>query len=291
MKFLFIKQQVLDKVVEVAKHDVSEFTSFDEVVFNEQIYKRISKVEYRNIFKNMKSKYDIFKYDRILRKRLSYILEEEKEIFVIFAKDVGSQTQILDYLKILLIDVKLKIYQYSGEKKYNLLKYINEYSEKKQVLPHNLKALFICDNLKKLDFNILEQVIKECKTVNIYTTSVPEKHIEKKINKINEKEGTTIEIISGLRKSFNEFDISIFYDISKNDLPRLRLKDDSLIIDCTDVDSDKYDNNIINVENKLKKELLNKEELEMLYRDYGKCNVASIIEYIWCLLDKRLNII
>lgn len=278
MKFIFIKRANTQKSVDLVNVRVGKDTDILELSVNTKLLeKRLNKLTTKSLYKKVVYKLFAIKFDNALKNMMKKACQNDKDIYFVFPKAIKDDKGIIGYLLGLKLSKDLKAYSYLGEMKDNIYKYIEEYAKTNEKELHTLKCLIICKDAKELDFKILENMIKDYKIVNIYSKEETNSHFINKMTNINEKEGTTVDIIKKGRKSFLEYDICIFYDEERSQFPRLRFSNKALVVNLTDIDNDKYDSNILKLQKRLSTGEINQEKLEGLYSSYGKGVVASII--------------
>ena len=129
-------------------------------------------------------------------------------------------------------------------------------------------------------------LIKQYKSVNIYLREQPSSYILKRIKQINKNEGTTIEILKKERKSFGEYDIIYFVDDFRENYPRFRLNKDSKVLDLQESKQDKYNSNIVYLNEFMNKQHVNVKNIQELKEKYNFAELAVVIKKITNVLDK-----
>ena len=169
----------------------------------------------------------------------------------------------------------------------NIFKYIDEYlDQNEQLKSHELNILVVVTDHKNLNINLIANLIKQYKSVNIYIKERNAEYISKRIKQINKTEGTTIEILKKERKSFVEYDIVYFIDDFRENYPRFRLNKNAKVIDLQDVKQDKYNSNIIYMNDFLNNQSTNKLNIQELKAKYNYLELAQVVRKTTNLLDK-----
>jgi len=167
----------------------------------------------------------------------------------------------------------------------NIFKYVDMYlKDNNSLKKHEIKVLLVATANKNLNFTLINNLIKEYKTINIYLREKPSSYTLKKIKQINKDEGTTIDIVKAERKAFPEYNVVYFVDDKRANYPRLRLNKDALVIDIDH--EDKFNSNIIFMKEYISKEETFKSNIESLMKTYELLELSSIIRKIVNELDK-----
>jgi len=167
----------------------------------------------------------------------------------------------------------------------NIFKHINEYlSYENAIKEHEIKVLLVAKNNDNINMELVEKLINNYKTVSIYVGEKTSNYLLKRIKKINTTEGTTIDILNKERKMFTEYNVVYFMDSLREEYPRFRLNKKALIIDLSS--EDKFNSNIIYMDEYLKRNDVNKHNVNELLKEYNKLQLARIIKKISIKLDK-----
>ncbi len=228
-----------------------------------------------------KLKYSI--KDKNIEKKILKALESyDKKWYFILSKTMQSNKYLANKIESLL-GYKLTPV---NELNYNIFKYIDEYlEENKNLKKHGLKMLLVANTNKNLNFKLLENLINEYKSVNIYLNEKPSAYTLKKIKGINKNEGTTIEIVKKERKVVAEYNVVYFIDDAKGNYPRLRIDKNALIIDVDNIYNDKFNSSIIF----MKDYMINnkyKSNIDTLIKEYELLELSGIVRKIVNELDK-----
>lgn len=245
----------------------------------------------KNILENMenepkkfiqKAKY-MFRDKNIEKKILKALNHHDKKWYYIFTNNsinfkylVNKAQQLLGY-KLTSIN----------ELDTNIFKYIDEYLIDNDTLKkHELKVLLVANSDKNLNLTLIDNLMKEYKSVNIYLKEKPSNYVLKRIKQINKNEGTTIDIIKKERKVFTEYNVIYFVDDVKENYPRFRLDKNSLVIDISLSIKDKFNSNLIFMDEYLTKSNVFKDNIGELKTRYNCLELAGAIRKIVNELDK-----
>lgn len=235
----------------------------------------IQKIKYNLRDKNIQSK--ILKALGVWDKKWYYILSNN----ISSSKYLANKTQELLGYKVTS----------TNELDANIFKYIDEYLEKDTSLKkHELKVLLVVNDNKNLNLTLVENLIKEYKSVNIYLKEKPSSYILKRIKQINKTEGTTIDIIKKERKVFTEYNVIYFVDDVKENYPRFRLDKNSLILDIGLSEKDKFNSNIIFMNDYVSSDNIYKENIFNILKAYNNLELAIAIRKIvnWLLTNRSI---
>lgn len=222
----------------------------------------IQRVKYNLMDKNIEGK--IFKALEKSTEKWQYIL----------AKDFPKSKYVMNKIQELL-GCK---YTSSDELDANLFKYIDEFLEANSSLnKHELKILIVANINRSINFTLIESLIKEFKNVNIYLNEIPSSYTLKRINQINKSEGSTIDILKKERKTFKEYNVIYFVDDKKENYPRFRIDKNTLVIDAALKLTDKFNSNLIYIDEYLKREDEYKEQINNLLKQYNRIELAGVI--------------
>lgn len=223
-----------------------------------------------------KIKYNI--QDKNIEKHILKALEGwDKKWQYVLSKDLKNNKYLLNKAQSLL-GYKLSC---AFELDNNIFKYVDEYlSDKKTLKKHELKVLLVATSNKNLNFTLVNNLLKEYKQVNIYLKETPSSYTLNKIKQINKAEGTTIEIIKKERKAFAEYNIVYFVDGTRSGFPRLRLDKNALVIDISFASSDKFNSNVIFMNEYMEQENVLQANIQNLVKTYDNLELATVIRKI-----------
>ncbi len=279
MKFILFDVQDVNKA-NVSKIALNANYYVNELTFSKRVLDTMNN-EPKNILEKIKYKVYDKKIERII---LNALENYNKKWYYILSKDMVVNNKYLTNKFEQLLGYKLPI---ANEMASNIYKHIDEYVNKnKQMKLHELKVLLVVTNSKNLNITLLSNLIKEYKDVNIYLKERPSEYILKRIRQINQNEGTTIEILKKERKSFVEYDVIYFVDDFRENYPRFRLNKNVKIIDLEEIKRDKYNSNIIYLNEFINKQDVNIENIQNLRTKYNYLELAQMVNKITNVLDK-----
>lgn len=282
MNYIFINIFELDEDFKIANRAISEAMTLKELCISINKLEYIAKIisnKKENILKSIVNKISVKKYERKFKKILLSLRLSENNCFIL-SNNINLSTDIKIYIKDFLESLDFKQYKYEGEYKLNAPKHVTQYVKNNKLELINTKCIIIYKKLDKIDSEFLNSLLENHKIVNIYSELDIDKYISKRLFEFNQKEGTTVSVIKGTKKSLKEYDVAIYVDSSKENFRRLRLNKNILKIDLTDIEEDIFDDNYIKVNNMLQDNKLIGSVIERLYSNYGKNKVASIITKI-----------
>lgn len=222
--------------------------------------------------------------DRDIHKKILKALEGyNKKWYYILSKDICNVKYITCKTEELL-GYKTSS---TSELDTNIFKYVDEYvKENNSLKKHELKALLVASTNKNLNFTLINNLIKEYKNVNIYLKEKPSTYTLKQIKQINKNEGTTIEVVKKERKVFTEYNIIYFVDDVRENFPRFRLNKDALVLDVGLCMKDKFNSNLMFINEYMTNEGTIKDNINELLKKYNSLELASIVRKIVNDLDK-----
>lgn len=279
MKFILFDVQDISKT-NIRKMKLDENHYINEIIFSKNVVDIVTSKP-KNIIEKIKYNF----YDRQIEKIVLKALEKHNQKwYYILSRDLnGSNKYLANKFEQLLGYKLINI----NEMNTNIFKHIDEYLNKKEKLKsHELKVLIVVTNSKNLNINLISNLIKEYKCVNIYLKEKTSEYILKRIKQINKTEGTTIEILKNERKSFAEYDVVYFIDDFRGNYPRFRFNKNAKIIDLVDTEQDKYNSNIIYINELLNEQNINIENIQELKTKYNYLELAQAIKKITNVLDK-----
>lgn len=217
-------------------------------------------------------------YDRDMQKKIIKALEHHGEKWyyipsnkLLFNKHIFNKAESLLGHKLVTI----------SELDTNIFKYVEEQLKNNNRLKkHELKVLLVVKENKSLNFTLLNNLIKEYKSVNIYLNENPTSYTLKKIKQINKEEGTTIDIIKKERKVFGEYNVVYFVDDVKANYPRFRLDKRTLVLDMETARKDIFNTNLTFLDEYAKQNEVFKDNIQMLLEKYDNLELATIIREI-----------
>lgn len=192
-----------------------------------------------NVFKAKLTRVINLKNDEDTR----YILDEGLNITDRHVKELISMIEELGLKKIASLN----------EMDRNIFKYIDEYGIKNNINIQDIRMLFVYKDINNIDLNVIREAVKLYKKVNIYLKGNVNKKLLEDIDRINDSEGSVVEVIKYNKKAFIDYNVIYYVDDYKINYPRMRLNKKSLTIDLEDSKKDKFNSNIIlfnKIENK-----------------------------------------
>lgn len=278
MKFILFNindtnKNIVNKIYLDSNHYINEISLSKTKL--EEIQK-----ESPNFLQRIKNKY----LDKDINKKIVKALDRyNKKWYYVFSNQIKNNKYIMNKVEAFL-GYKLN---YTNELDTNIFKYVDEYLSKNNSLKkHELKVLLVATSNNSLNFTLLNNLIKEYKSVNIYLKEKPSAYILKRIKQINKAEGTTIEILKKERKQFAEYKVIYFIDDIKENYPRFRLNKDALVIDINLSASDKFNSNVIFMNEFMLEDSTNKNNIQELLKTYNSLELARVIRKIVNELDK-----
>ena len=279
MKFILFDVQDVDKTF-VLKTELDDKHYINEIIFSKGLLKLMD-----NQPKHMVAKIKHKLYDKKIEKLILKALDNyDKKWYYLLSKNMTCKSPYLTNKLEQLLGYKLTN---TNEMDSNIFKYVTEYlNENKQLKQHEIKVLIVVTNQKNLNVNLISNLIKEYKCVNIYLKEHNLEYLSKRIKQINKTEGTTIEILKKERKSFAEYNVVYFIDDCRENYPRFRLNKNAKVIDLQDVKQDKYNSNIVYMNDFLNKQGTNKLIIQELKAKYAYLELAQAVRKITNVLDK-----
>ncbi len=284
MKIVFVNITDKEKT-ECRKLNVNSNTSYEELLIPlSELNKRIF-VESRGILNKVKAYF----FDRKLNLMLK--AKDTEKIYVLSktlesAERKSALSSVKNYIQDIFSKLKYEYYTYSGSICENVDKYLAEVLEKKMLAKQDVRILLVYNNYNNIDFYLIEKLIVEYKTVDIYCTNIKGESIKEKIDKINTKYGSSVCIKSKLSKKevkTNPYDICMYME--KSDF---KLSNTAKIL-LFDSDSDKFDKYAL-LSNKYKLiNNINSDHFSYMTKNYGRLKVISLL--CKTILDKNLKII
>jgi len=275
MKFILfnindLNKDIINKIMIDSKHYINEVS-----LSSKKLDMRLKKDS--KFIQNIKN----ILYDRGLEKKILKALEShDKKWYYVISNDIKN-TKYNKYISSKAEEVLGYEVVCKNELDSNLFKYAEEYLDKNTHLKkYNLRVLLICKKNKNLNFKLLNNLIREYKNANIYLKEKPSIYIMEKIKKINQEEGTSIDIVNKDKKAFSDIDIAYFVDGLKQDFPRLRFNKNTLILDSDMQDKDKFNSNIIYINDYIKKPDVLKDNINVLMTRYNMITLACVVREI-----------
>lgn len=226
-------------------------------------------------------------------KKLISILNDKKsdKIYVLSktlenAEKKSALSSVKKYIQDIFAKLKYEYYTYNGKIEENVDNYLNEELLKRNVEKSDAKILMVYENSKKINFYLVEKLITEYKTIDIYCVDGKNKEAIKRIDKINEEYGSSVCIKRKLSKQeakATPYDVCIYMEKSDFKIPNASK------IYLWDNDSDKFDKYVIMAnKNKIINDV-NKDYFLYMAKNYGRLKVISLL--CKTILDKNLKII
>ena len=156
---------------------------------------------------------------KILKKVLSFILRKDIN-YVVLSKSIDQNKSILSFFK---EHENITIVTQQNNLLKNDLIYINKYINDKQIMKEQVRVLFVIDSINDIIVSKLYYFIQNYKIVDILLLDTQNySKIKKFVDKINNEEGTVIEIIDKIKqKNYNIILVfskkqKFFYDCSNS---------------------------------------------------------------------------
>lgn len=278
MKFILFNIKDINKSL-INKIDIDRTNYINEIVFSKDVIEFVEK-EPKNIIAKIIKSYK----EQTIRKIILKALEGRDGKWYYLTSNNAVNSKYLVNKAQELLGYKVSI---TNELNTNIFKYIDEYVETHKISNyHDMKVLLVAKISNSIEFKLVENLIKRYKTVNIYLSEKPTEYILRKIKEINISEGTAIEVLKAERKSFNEYNVIYFADSLKEQYPRFRLNKNALVIDQTLKDIDKFNSNLIFINDYLERNGVNKCNIEKKLEEYNLIGIASVIKELVTKLDK-----
>ena len=274
MKFiLFRTSDKVKKCIQVNKIMLNNEEHIDEIMLNkDQLEKRLTNT--KRILCRIKAKF----YDRALKKCIMKTLNEDNtKWYYILDKSIQVNSDInkfLDAFNEQLLGFRLSV---GTEMNKNIFNYISDYLNKKKIKENQIRCLIVCSRNKNLDFNLITSMLNNLKTVDIYLDEAISKYTQNQISKINASLGSVVQFVKKSKKAFSEYNVIYFIDTMKQAFPRLRFNKEALVIDLNDSYNDRYNSNIVAVNNYISDKLVVITDLDNMYKNYGKLELAFVI--------------
>ena len=262
------------------------FNSTNKSHINKIYLDRVSYISELSLSKNILEKMDTAKKSFILKIKCIFLDKLiEKQIY----KSLDGYNKKWNYIlsnenvNSVYLQTKLKTmcgckYISAGALDVNIFKYVDEYLEQHSSLKkHELKVLIVTDSNKNINFKLINSLIKQHKNVNIYLKEAPTSYTLKTIRNINKEEGSTVDIIKKERKVFTEYNVIYFVDDIRENYPRFRLNKNSLVIDNSLKEIDKFNSAMIFMEKYIESTEGLKENISYLLSKYSKLELAEVI--------------
>ena len=269
MKFILFNINDTNKNI-VHKIQLGNKLYINEVSLSKQVLDNMDKL-HKGILQTVK--YNLM--NKNIEGKIFKALEKNSEKWqCIFSKDFPKNKYMSNKMQELL-GCK---YTSSDELDTNIFKYIDEFLESNSFLnKHELKILIVANANRSINFSLIESLIKEFKNVNMYIKEQPSSYTLKRINQINKSEGSTIDILKKERKAFKEYNVIYFVDDKRENYPRFRTDKNSLVIDESLKLTDKFNSNLIYMDEYLKEENEYKEQIKTLLNQYNRIELAALI--------------
>ncbi len=277
MKFILFDISNEAKSV-INKIELNDSCSIDEVVISKKQLDMMAAIP-NTLIKKIKYKLQDRQLEKIILQALS---PYNKKWYYILSNNFQGAKYLTDKAQSLL-GYNLPM---SNELNNNIFKYINEYIAVDNIKAHQVKVLIVANNEKNIDITMMGKLIGEYKQLDIYLKAKPSSYFSKRINDINIKEGTTIDILKNDKKAFAEYNVIYFVDDFRKNYPRFRLSKKSLIVDLSLVEGDKFNSNLIFMNGYLKNVCARKENIELLLTKYNAVQLATVVKETINSLDK-----
>lgn len=279
MKFILFNAQDTNKTV-INKIQLADNHYINETTFPKSMLNLLAS-EPKGILEKIKYMFLDSKIEKTILKSLE---KHDKKWYYILSKNILNENKYLLNKFEQMLGYKLPSV---NEMDNNIFKYIDDYiKDNEKLRAHELKVLLVITNITNLNINLLVNLIKEYKCVNLYLKEQPTEYLLKRIKQINKDEGTTIEILKKERKSLNEFNIIYFIDDFKQNYPRLRINKNTKVIDLETVQNDVYNSNIMYLNELMNKQNTDVDNIEKVKANYNYLELSQVIKKITNVLDK-----
>ena len=283
MKTIFINITDKDKI-ECRRLKINSNVNYDELLIPlKMLNKRV--FEDNGILNKVKSYFFDRKLISILKykgKDNIYILSKTLEN----AEKKSALSSVKKYIQDILNRLEYDYYTYSGSIDENIDNYLIEALKKKHMEKKDARILMIHQNLRNINYYMLENLVGECKTVDIYCVNVKDTKMTQRLENINEKYGSSICIKNKLSKQeikMNPYDICIYMEKSDFKITN------ALKIFMWDNDSDKFDKYVLLANRHKLVSNVNNDYFSYMTKNYGRLKVISLL--CKTILDKNLKII
>lgn len=273
MKFILFNISDNIKKIKKESYKIDDKCYINEVnIPCNELKKRLKKED--NFIKKIRD--NIF--DKSLKKCIYKSLDKsDGKWYFSLSNAIKSNESYLKYVELICSNMLGYKYITSSEMVTNSLKYIKNHFAKNNLDMKNGKVLLVYKK-ENINFTLINNLISEIKTVNIYIKNTSS-YIQKQINKINQQEGCTIEIIKQSKKAFTDYDAIYFVDCLRCEFTRFRFNKKALILDYSIEDEDIYNTNIVFLEDYIKN-IKNDEVFQKLIESYGKLVIATYIKKV-----------
>ena len=249
----------------------SKKTKIREIVFSRNFLKKLT-YDKKGIFKRFKFNYLNKKFIKIIKKGL-----ENNKFKWYYFLSTNFNNEEKKFLKIKLQSLLGYEYIIESEMNKNLEKYIDDYSKANNKKENEIKILLVYNQNRNINLLLIKSLIEKYKFVSIYLKEKPSNYILKQINNINNSYGSTIDFVKNEKKSLKEFDIVYFVNLRRDDFSKFRLNKKTLVIDEKTELDDRYNSNIIYLDDFLKANT-EQETTQNLIKKYGKLEASNIIK-------------
>ncbi len=277
MKFILFDISDTVKNIKCNEYELIEDKKIKEIILNKSKLNKISNIKY-NENKSLINKIEIKIYEWLLYKLIKNETKNDKtDIRYIFSNNLNVTDKQVRYLSAALENMKIKPNISVNEMEINIFKYVDEYSIKNNINKQNIRMLFVYKDVNNVDLNLISNAVKEYSKVNIYLKGSFNKTLINNINSINDSEGCMIEIIKYNKKAFLDYDIIYYPDDNRINYPRMRINKKALVIDLESAQTDKFNTNIIflnNIKN-------NTDTINCLKERYGLLPIACVLKNLY----------
>lgn len=267
MKFILFDVREENKAIQVNEYEIFKDKKIKEIILSKSKLNEIANLRTKSK-QGIIGKIKLKTYESKLKKIIKY-----EDARYILASNLNHSDKNIRYLKDILEAEKIGKIASLNEMNTNIFKYIDEYGIKNNLNVHDIKMLFVYKDINNIDFNVLLEAVRNYKKVNIYIRCNANKELLNRIDKLNDSEGSVVEIIKYNKKAFIDYDVIYYADDYRINYPRMRLNKKTLLIDLEDSLKDKFNSNIIffnEIENKT-------DAVDYLKERYGLLPLAHVL--------------
>jgi len=264
---------ILFNINDTSKNYINKIILDDNIYINE-VSLSLAKLKKRQSSSATNLKSRLYDYS-VARKIIKALEGYNKKWYYIIGTNISDSKYITIKAQELL-GYKLTC---TNELDTNMFCYIDEYIKINSKLNKQaLNVLIVGNSNKSINFKLIENLIKEFKSVNIHLKEKPSHYTLKKISEINKAHGTSIDVLTKDKKDCTEYNVVYFIEDYAKNYPRLRLNKHALIIDESIKKTDKFNTNVVFMNEYLSKSSVNKENLEKLLNSYNILELANVIK-------------
>lgn len=186
----------------------------------------------------------------------------------------SALSSIKCYIQELLSKNDFKLYNYTGCIKENIDKYLSDALQKIKKEKENTRLFLVYNTQDNVDLTLLESLIMEYKTADVFVKNIEGKQIKEKIDSLNARYGSSICVKSRVTKQeikTNPYDICVYMEKADFKIAGVHK------IYLWDSDADKFDKyallaNELGVLNEV-----NRDSFSYMTKNYSRLNILSLL--------------